>query len=79
MPFMFMHGWGWGWWWFPFHGLISLVVLVLVIVLLARAFRAPHAYVGHGRSAALDMLEQRYARGEIQREEYLEKKKDLGG
>jgi putative membrane protein len=29
------------------------------------------------RSAALDLLEQRYARGEIGREEYLEKKQDL--
>jgi uncharacterized membrane protein len=31
------------------------------------------------RSEALAILEGRYARGEIQREEYLQKKADLGG
>jgi putative membrane protein len=30
-------------------------------------------------SEALSILEQRYARGEIEREEYLQKKQDLGG
>ena len=34
------------------------------------------AWVG---AVALAILEGRYARGEIQRDEYLEKKKDLGG
>jgi putative membrane protein len=32
-----------------------------------------------GRSAGLDLLEQRYARGEINRDEYLQKKGDLQG
>jgi uncharacterized repeat protein (TIGR03803 family) len=32
-----------------------------------------------GRSEALAILEGRYARGEIQRDEYLQKKQDLGG
>ena len=31
------------------------------------------------RSSGLDILEERYAKGEIQREEYLEKKRDLNG
>jgi putative membrane protein len=31
------------------------------------------------RSMALDMLEERYARGEIDRDEYLQKKADLTG
>ena len=31
------------------------------------------------RSAGLDVLEQRYARGEINRDEYLQKKQDLVG
>jgi putative membrane protein len=30
-----------------------------------------------GRSGGLDLLEQRYARGEVNREEYLQKKGDL--
>ncbi len=31
------------------------------------------------RSPGLDVLEERYARGEINRDEYLQKKQDLGG
>jgi putative membrane protein len=30
------------------------------------------------RSPGLDVLEERYARGEINRDEYLEKKRDIG-
>jgi putative membrane protein len=32
---------------------------------------------GKRRSTGLDLLEERYARGEISREEYLQKKHDL--
>jgi len=31
------------------------------------------------RSPGLDVLEERYARGEINRDEYLQKKKDIEG
>lgn len=69
----------------PFHGLFSLLI---VLVILSLIFRRRHYYYyghpwwGHARSSrsdALDLLESRYARGEIQREEYLQKKQDLGG
>ena len=72
--------------WFPFHGLITLIVIVLILSLLFG--RRHHYYYGAPpgtavppgtRSDALSILEGRYARGEIQRDEYLEKKKDLGG
>jgi putative membrane protein len=33
----------------------------------------------HRRSSGLDVLEERYARGEIHRDEYMEKKKDILG
>lgn len=69
----------WSWWLFPLHGLFSLLVLVLIVFLIASIARRPYRYAGRPRSAALEMLEQRYARGEIQREEYLQKKQDLGG
>ena len=70
--------------WAPFHGLLTLIVIVLIFSLI---FGRRHYYYGPpgtwsrgtGRSDALSILEGRYARGEIQREEYLEKKKDLGG
>lgn len=74
--------------WLPFHGLFTLLVIILVLVLV---FGRRHHYyyppvvtqpgpaAPSSRSDALSILEARYARGEIQREEYLEKKKDLGG
>lgn len=71
----------------PFHGFFTLLIVVLVVSLI---FRRHHYYYGHpwgwgsstppdSRKQALDILEQRYARGEIQRDEYLQKKQDLGG
>ena len=69
--------------WFPFHGLITLIVIVLILSLI---FGRRHHYYygttppapgGTSRSDALSILEGRYARGEIQREEYLQKKQDL--
>ena len=76
MPFWMGH---WGWWWFPFHGLFTVLVLVIMALVIGSIARGPRHALPHGRSTALDMLEQRYARGEIQRDEYLQKKHDLGG
>lgn len=67
--------------WGPFHGLFSLIIVLLI---LSAIFRRRHYYYwGHpwsrsSRDDALDILESRYARGEIQREEYLQKRHDLG-
>ena len=76
----------WPFFWFPFHGLITLIVIVLILSLIFG--RRHHYYYGAppsttappgtpSRSDALSILEGRYARGEIQREEYLQKKQDL--
>lgn len=81
-------GWGpglMGWWgpmgWFAPLGMILFwVLMIIVIVLLIRRFRTSK---GSGREtglvaeSALDILKKRYVRGEINKEEYLEKKKDL--
>jgi len=81
-PYQDMGQWmGWGWW-MPFHGLLPLVVLVLVIVGLVALVR--YLFTGNGvrgrsRSSGLDILEERYAKGEMNRDEYLQKKRDLGG
>jgi putative membrane protein len=74
---------GWGGW-MLFHGIFSLLLLLLVIVgivALVRLIIKPGARPGEtsARSAGLDVLEQRYASGEIERDEYLQKKSDLGG
>lgn len=62
-----------------FFWLLLFVAVIVAVVWYARrsapgdAFDAPH------RSTALETLEQRYARGEIDRDEFLAKKADLGG
>lgn len=73
-----------GGWWMPFHGILSLVVLVFAIVgivALVRSLFGSNTRVmpGSGRLPGLEVLEERYAKGEIQRDEYVQKKRDLGG
>jgi len=76
-------GWHGDWaWWMPFHGVLWLLVVVAVIagiVLLVRFLwhGGDRRAAQSGRRSALDILEERYARGELQREEFLQRKKDL--
>lgn len=65
----------------PFHGLSLLLFVVIVIASVVALFRFIKGDGGRGipRASALDALDERYARSEINREEYLEKKRDLGG
>ncbi|MGB8360506.1 MAG: SHOCT domain-containing protein [Acidimicrobiia bacterium] len=68
-----MDGWGWGMWVF---GLVFMIaILGLVIWALLSAIRRPGS--GSSRRGALNLLDERYARGEIEREEYLERRADL--
>lgn len=74
---MMMFDYAWGgfgmiamlvWWFFGIAGLAALI----------------HWAVEHGQGSgkdkdALEVLRERYAKGEIGREEYKEKKKDLAG
>jgi putative membrane protein len=62
-----------------------LMVLVIAVTIVAslwflRRFApaGPHRMAAP-RSGGLDVLEQRYARGEINRDEYLQKKSDIVG
>jgi len=76
-----MHEWAWRGWW-PLGGLIWLAFLGLAIVGLVTVIRWLFGDKGPGRvapSSALSILEQRYARGEIDREEYQQRRQDLGG
>jgi putative membrane protein len=77
--FGMMGGWG-----FPFSGIFGLLILVLVVVALVwfvRALTRPRERLPETgrRSAGLDLLDQRYARGEINRDEYLQKRADVLG
>jgi putative membrane protein len=83
-PFDMMYGSGdWGWFG-PFHFIVPLLIcgliIAVIIFVVRRGFRSGDypSLVGH-RLAGLEVLEQRYARGEINRDEYLQKKADITG
>jgi putative membrane protein len=54
------------------------LIIVAIIFVVRRALWSDVWPAGHHR-AGLEVLEQRYARGEINREEYLQKKSDISG
>ncbi len=74
-------GWMWGAWGIGM-GLMMLVFWILVIVAIIAGVRwmtgqgRPGPGPAH-RDTALDILRERYARGEISREEFEQRKKDL--
>jgi putative membrane protein len=71
------HFWHGGFPWFWVLGLLMPVFWIVVIVLLAALFRRrPPDRVP---SPAQTILEERYARGEISREEFMERRSVLGG
>jgi putative membrane protein len=77
-----MDGWGWSWGWgmAVLHGLLWWVILILGIVVLVRLLSGGARRAGPASPApetALEILKKRYARGEIGRDEFEEKKRDL--
>ena len=74
-----------GWyWWMPFHGVLSLLMVGVVVggsIFLIRFLWQGSASSGAtpSQSAAIDQLDGRYARGDIDRDEYLQRKRDLTG
>ena len=78
-PHMWDGGWH-GWFFGPIMMIMMIAVVVVVVVLLTRWFGGS----GHGtpfvRSARtpLDILKERFARGEIDQEEFEERRRVLG-
>ena len=75
-------GYGYDWGWGMGFGMISMVlfwVLVIVgIVILVRWIAAGSSGARQAPAkTALDILKERYARGEIGREEFEQKKRDI--
>ena len=75
-----MFGPGAGWWplWILVGGLFQ-VALVVGIVLLVASFVRRERRSPPSQPASLQILEERYARGEISREEFLERRAVLTG
>jgi len=72
------YGWGWG----MGLGMISMVLVwvlvILGIVILVKWIAAGSSVAGQPPAkTALDILKERYARGEIGREEFEQKKRDI--
>jgi putative membrane protein len=75
---MIAHGyWGGPGWWGIIRGLISLLFLVLVVVFIASMVRNRPGPVPGRVPAAIRILEERYARGNISRDEFLERRTAL--
>lgn len=77
-----MHDWSMGWggggmWFGPLWMIIWVAVLVAVIVVLVRGLGG--AGIDMRSRGARDILDERYARGEIDREEYEKRKRDIEG
>ncbi len=84
---MFGYGYGMGWMWL--FGLLALVGLVLLVLVIVRASTggikrnnargATHGAPGTGaKSTPRQILDERYARGELTTEEYRERLATLG-
>lgn len=72
------YGWGWGWGMLVMAIFWILIIATVVLVLrwLLDQFK-PGGTIPQREESALDILKKRYARGEIDKAEFEEKKKDL--
>ncbi|MGH3904108.1 MAG: SHOCT domain-containing protein [Pseudonocardiaceae bacterium] len=71
-----MGGWAMGWMWiWPALILVGLIILGYLGVLLARGRGSPS--LAGGSSTARQILDERYARGEIDEEDYRRRRAEL--
>ncbi len=66
------HGWGMGWGW-----VVGLLIIVVLIWLLVKTFNRTGLSKATENKKPLDILKERYAKGEINKEEFEERKKIL--
>lgn len=64
--------WGWHWIWWVFWIALSVAAIYAIVRFIGDRDRSPEEH-----ETALDVLEKRYARGEISTEEYEERKQHL--
>jgi putative membrane protein len=78
-----MHDWGMGWGGGmllgPLFGILLLALLIAAIFAIVRWLAPGGGAPGPQARTARDVLDERYARGEIDREEYLRRRQDISG
>jgi len=67
-------GWGMGFGW-----LIGLVVLIILVWLIVKAINSRNTSAPQQSKSALEILNERYAKGEISKQEFESKKRDILG
>ncbi len=71
-----MGGFGWGWF-MPIFMILFWGLVIWGIVALVRGLSGSRGSDSSTADSALEVLKRRYARGDISKEEYEEKKRDL--
>jgi putative membrane protein len=69
----------WGMWFGPLFMLTPLALLIIAIVALVRWLSGRNAERGRRVPTARDILDERYARGEVDRDDYLRRRDDMAG
>jgi putative membrane protein len=73
-----MYGYGMGWGWFgPILMIVFWVLVIAGIVYLVKTIAGGRSSTFSKEETAIDILKKRYARGEIDAEEFSRRKKDL--
>ncbi len=81
--------WGWGpggyggyggglMWIGPILGVLFVIAIILAIIFFVRFLVRQDRRGGGREESALEILKRRYAKGDITKQEYEEKRKDLG-
>ncbi len=79
-PHMWGGEWSWGGMFLgPVFGVLFIAAIAIAVVLVVRALGGGSAARGGAGRSALDILDKRFARGEIDREDYEERKRVLSG
>ena len=74
---MYWHGWGYhmfSWW-----GVAVMGVLIAAIAWIIARSNAGEAHLSSANETPMEILERRYADGEIERQEFEQKRRDLLG
>lgn len=69
----------WGWPWMMLMPLVWLVLILVIVWAVVRLARQPSDDARHGRETAQEILDRRFARGEIDADEYRQAQAQLAG